>query len=218
MERMDDLQHKGLILFQDDDYARFSADALKLLGFLRLKQSDRVVELGSGTGVICVLGADVTGAAFTGVERQERLVALAQKSAAYNRQQIHFVHADLRDAPDLLGRGAFTAAVANSPFFTSGERSENSSAAQSRHAENDTLDVFLSAAFHLLDNGGRLFMIYPASELTELICSLRAHRLEPKRLRFVAAAPEKEAARVLMEAKKLGKAGLVVEPTGLMQD
>jgi len=218
MERMDDLQHKGLMLFQDGDYARFSADALKLLGFLRLRKSDRVVELGSGTGVICVLGSDTTGAAFTGVEQQERLVALAQKSAAYNRQQIRFVHADVRDAPDLLGRGTFTAAVTNPPFFTSGERSENTSAAQARHAQNGTLALFLSAAFQLLDNGGRLFMIYPAAELAELICSLRVYRLEPKRLRFVAAAPEKEAARVLVEAKKLGKAGLVVEPTILMQD
>lgn len=215
---MDDLQHKGLMLFQDDDYARFSADALKLLGFLRLKKSDRVVELGSGTGVICVLGADTTGAAFTGVEQQERLVALAQKSAAYNRQQIRFVHADVRDAPDLLGHGAFTAVVTNPPFFTSGDRSENASAAQSRHAENDTLDVFLSVAFQLLDNGGRLFIIYPAAELAELICSLRAHRLEPKRLQFVAFASGKEATRILTEAKKLGKAGLTIEQTILMQD
>lgn len=215
---MDDLQHNGLVLFQDDVYARFSADALKLLDFLRLKKADRVVELGSGTGVICVLGADVSGAAFTGVERQERLVALARKSAAYNRQDIRFVQADVRDAPDLLGRGTFTAAVTNPPFFTDGERSENASAALSRHADGGTLDEFLSAAFQLLDNGGRLFVVYPAAALAGLIVSLRAHRLEPKRLRFIVSAPGGEAVRVLAEAKKLGRAGLTVEPAVLMQE
>jgi len=29
MERLDDLQHNGLMLYQDTDYERFNADALK---------------------------------------------------------------------------------------------------------------------------------------------------------------------------------------------
>jgi tRNA1(Val) A37 N6-methylase TrmN6 len=217
MERMDDLQHNGLVLFQDGDYARFSADALLLLDFLRLKQNDRVVELGSGTGVICVLGKDIFGSEFTGVERQERLVALSQKSAAYNRQEIRFVQADVQNAPDLLGRGVFTAAVTNPPYFRTGDRSGNASAALSRHEGGGTLDVFLSAAFQMLDNGGTLFIVYPAAALTELICSLRAHRLEPKKLRFACSVPGGKVVRVLVAAKKLGNPGLIVEPTVPMQ-
>ena len=217
MERLDDLQHNGLMLYQDTDCARFSADALLLLRFLRLKKGERVVELGSGTGVICVLGTDVFGARFTGVERQARLVELSQKSAARNGQDIRFVNADVTEAPDLLGRGAFTAAVMNPPYFTSGEQSGNASAAFSRHAAQGALGAFLDAAFQLLDNGGRLFIIYPADELTELLCALRERRLEPKRMRFVCAKPGKEALRVLVEAKKLGRAGLVVEAMEVLE-
>ena len=142
---------------------------------------------------------------------------LSQKSAAQNGQEIRFVCADVSDAPELLGRGAFTAAVMNPPYFTSGERSGNVSAALSRHAAKDALGTFLDAAFQLLDNGGRLFMVYPASELTELLCALRARRLEPKRMRFVCAKPGGEALRVLVEAKKLGQAGLVVETMEVLE-
>lgn len=212
MERLDDLQHNGLMLYQDTDYACFNADALWLCSFLRLGARDNVVELGSGTGVICVLGADNTKASFTGVERQKRLVELAQKSAAYNRQQIRFLEADVAQASERLGRGQFTAAVMNPPYFTSGEQSESASRCLARHDAGDSLAAFLAAAFALVKNGGKLFIVYPASALSELYAALLNARFQPKRMRFVHTKPEEPALRVLIEAKKDSKAGLVVEP------
>ncbi|MEA4871159.1 MAG: methyltransferase [Christensenella sp.] len=212
MERMDDLQHNGLVLYQDTDYACFNADALLLTGFLRLTQRDTVAELGSGTGVVCVLGADNTGARFTGVERQACLVELAQKSVAKNGQEIRFLCADVADAPELLGRGAFSAVVMNPPYFTSGEESPNRSRSAARHDDGDTLRLFLRAAFQLLNNGGRLFAIYPADALATLINALCTERLEPKRMRPVYSGGQKNALRVLVEAKKHAKPGLMIEP------
>ena len=212
MERLDDLQHNGLMLYQDTQLERFNADALWLCAFLRVGERDTVVELGSGSGVVCVLGADNTGARFTGVERQERLVALAQKSAQYNHQEIRFLCADVAEAPALLGHGAFTAAVMNPPYFTSGEQSENTSRSITRHDAGHTLFSFLSSAFQLLKNGGKLFVIYPANALAELFAALQRTRLEPKRIRFVYSKAGENALRVLVEAKKDGKPGLVVEP------
>lgn len=216
MERLDDLERNGLMLYQDTSYARFGADALLLADFLRLGPRDAVVELGSGTGVICVLGADRSGARFTGVERQQALVCLAKKSAARNGQDIRFVCADVQDAPALLGHGTFTAAAANPPYFETGEHSPNASRALSRHNAKMALETFLTSAFLLLKNGGRLFLVYPASELTNLLCALRAHRLEPKRMRLVCPKEGARPTRVLLEAKKLGGAGLIVEPARLI--
>ena len=212
MERLDDLQHNGLMLYQDTDYERFNADALWLCAFFRASAADRVVELGSGSGVICVLGTDNTGARFTGVERQERLVALAQKSAAYNKQDIRFVCADAADAPALLGHGAFSVAVMNPPYFTSGERSESTARSLARHDAGDTLNVFLSSAFALLKNGGKLFLIYPADALPELMRALEQARFAPKRMKLVYGKAGGNALRVLIEAKKDGKSGLIIEP------
>ncbi|MDD4311498.1 MAG: methyltransferase [Eubacteriales bacterium] len=212
MERLDDLQHNGLMLYQDTEFERFTVDALWLCSFLHAGARDNVVELGSGSGVICVLGADNTSARFTGVERQPGLVALAQKSAQYNHQQICFVCADVADAPDLLGRGTFTAAVMNPPYFTSGDASENRSRRLTRHDAGDNLAKFLSAAFALLKNGGTLFLIYPADALAELFAALESARFAPKRMRLVYTKPGDRALRVLVEAKKHGKHGLVIEP------
>lgn len=212
MERLDDLQHNGLMLYQDTDFERFNADALWLCAFLRASKSDRVVELGSGSGVICVLGADNTGASFTGVERQARLVELAQKSAAHNKQDIRFVCADVADAPVIMGHGTFTIAVMNPPYFRSGERSEHEERSLARHDAGDTLAVFLTSAFSLLKNGGKLFLIYPADALAELMHALEHARFAPKRMKLVYTKASEPALRVLIEAKKDGKPGLVIEP------
>ena len=111
MIRRDDLQHEGLVLYQDDALPRFDADAVHLAHFLRLRRGERAIDLGCGTGVLCVLGAAFTGAAFTGVDIEPRLVALARRSAKENGQDIAFLTLDARDAPARLGHGAFDAAV-----------------------------------------------------------------------------------------------------------
>ncbi len=218
MVRMDDLQYNDLVLYQDTDYARFNADALKLCAFLRLGPADRVVELGSGTGVICVLGERKTGASFTGVERQAHLVELAQKSARQNNQAIRFLAADVARVPTLLGRGEFTAVVMNPPYFETGEPSPNASVAAARHGAAQARECFLDAAFQLLNNGGKLFLIDSADTLADLMTALRAHRLEPKRMQFLYTKPNAPAKRVLIEAKKLGRPGLVVEPPDWLQE
>ena len=212
VERLDDLQHNGLMLYQDTESERFSADALWLCAFLRAGKADCVVELGSGSGVICVLGADNTGARFTGVERQEHLVELSQKSAAYNEQNIRFICSDAADAPSILGHGAFTIAVMNPPYFTSGERSESKTRSLARHDAGDTLNVFLTSAFLLLKNGGKLFLIYPADALPELMRALERARFSPKRMKLIYSKVGGNALRVLIEAKKDGRPGLMIEP------
>ena len=95
MERLDDLQHNGLMLYQDTDYERFNADALWLCAFLRASKADRVVELGSGSGVICVLGADNTSARFTGVSGR-RAWSNSRKGARHTTSRTFALSARMR--------------------------------------------------------------------------------------------------------------------------
>lgn len=211
MLRTDDLQFQGLQIIQDGNGACFSEDAVLLSDFLRLTPRDSAVDLGAGNGIISILGAAKTGARFTGVECDAAQCALARRSAELNKQEITFCCMDVADAPGALGRGVFSAAVMNPPYFVCGDPADNPARALARHAAAETLDRFLGAAFQLLNNGGRLFLSYPAAQLTDLICSLRKNRLEPKRLRPALPDASGVPQRVLVEAKKLGKPGLVWE-------
>ena len=69
-----------------------------------------------------------------------------------------------------------------------------------------------------LKNGGKLFVIYPASALSALFFALQQARFEPKRMRLVYSKAGGNALRVLIEAKKDGKPGLVIEPALIAEE
>lgn len=213
MRRTDDLQYRGLVLLQDTELPCFSEDSVRLVNFLRLRERDRVIDLGSGSGLLSVLGQGKTGAAFVGVEKQAALVALAKESAAINGQEIPFYEMDVADAPAFFGHGSFTAAVTNPPYFTAGPVSAEENRAAARHGDAETLSVFFRAAFLLLNNGGKLFACYPAERMCDLFCALRSARLEPKRAALVAPSAGKAPRLILVEAQKDAKPGIRWETT-----
>ena len=73
-------------------------------------------------------------------------------------------------------------------------------------------NAFLASAFSLLKNGGKLFLIYPADALAELMHALEHARFAPKRMKLVYTTAGEPALRVLIDSKKDGKPGLVIEP------
>ena len=102
------------------------------------------------------------------------------------------------------------------PYFESGEPSPNASVAAARHGAVQAREAFLSAAFQLLNNGGRLFLIEQATALADVTAALRAHRLEPKRLSFVKNKPDAAPWLFLVEAQKNRRTGLRIEPDVLI--
>jgi hypothetical protein len=120
MERLDDLQHNGLMLYQDTELERFTVDALWLCSFLRAGARDNVVELGPAAGLSAYSARTTPARASRAVERQPGLVDARAKERVVEPSGYPVLCADVAQAPDLLGRGTFTSAVMNPPYFTSG--------------------------------------------------------------------------------------------------
>ena len=205
MIRRDDLQCDGLVLFQDTEQNCFSEDAVLLANYIKISPSSRAIDLGTGNGVIAILAAHKTGAQFVGIDIQQSQIELATRSSKENRQEIEFRTMRVQDAPKEYGSGVFDCVVMNPPYFASGDRSSNDSKRISRHADPEqNLDSFLCSASKLLRYGGKVFAIYPLFWLTDLLCGMRERGMEPKRLKIVGD-------RVLVEGKKGGKSGIIVE-------
>jgi predicted RNA methylase len=74
----------------------------------------RILDIGSGVGKFCIVGALATGAEFVGVERREELVAVARAAAwGLGTPRATFVHASI-DAFSLAG---FNGIYLYNPFF-----------------------------------------------------------------------------------------------------
>lgn len=212
-ERLDDLQYKNLFIIQKPETHRFGTDAVLLANFVRANAKTRLIDMGCGTGILSILINGRTGAKVTAIDIQPDMVDMTARSAEYNGQSgILAMELDLRRAPEALGHGSFDAAVCNPPYFTAGAHSPAQSRAIASHQLTCTLLDVAAAAFKLLKNGGNLFICYPAAGLAEAIATLVAQRLAPKRLCLVADNPDAAPYLALIEAKKHGKPGLIMEP------
>ena len=108
MERIDDLQLKGLKIIQDTDLFCFGTDAVLLADFVKLKKNSRVADLGTGMGILPLLlfgrRQDIT---VKGLELQKALYDLACRSVELNglEANIEMINGDICSAAKLLGTG-----------------------------------------------------------------------------------------------------------------
>ena len=79
-----------------------------------------------------------------------------------------------------------------------------------RSEEFCTLDQLCAAAGYLVKNGGRFALCHRPERLADIICSLRAHGLEPKRLVLLSHSPKHAPSLLLVEAVKQGRPGVEV--------
>lgn len=215
--RLDDLQYKGLFLYQRADLPCFSQDSVLLAAFADLTPHDRAVDLGAGTGALALLCGARTGAQFCCVEREAALCALLRQTMEYNTLRIPVYETDWAQAPGMIGYGGFTAVLCNPPYYAEGTQSPDPLRAKARGGA-DVFEGAAQSAAWLLKNGGRLYMSYPAGQLTDALLTLRRQGLEPKRLRLVAYDAKKPPYLALIMARRGGKPGLAVEPALLLKD
>ncbi|MGI6519185.1 MAG: tRNA1(Val) (adenine(37)-N6)-methyltransferase [Bacillota bacterium] len=217
-ERLDDLQRSGLVIIQNPAGFRFSMDAVLLSEFATVRRRDRVVDLGTGTGVIPLLvWARRQPVEIVGIEILEEMADMASRSVRINdlSDKIRIVHGDLRDALDVFGAGSFDVALSNPPYIRvdQGTLSPEDHLSVAKHEVSCTLHDVVNVAAGLVKPRGRVAMVHRSSRLADLLSAMRAANLEPKRLRLVQARAGAPPMMVLVEAIKDVKAGLEVMPT-----
>jgi len=140
---------------------------------------------------------------------------MAERSVTMNKleHQIQMILGDLRDIHTRLGQGQYDVVTVNPPYMPvpAGEQNINPHYAAARHEIHSTLEDVVIASERLLRNRGKLAMVHRASRFVDICCTMRQHRLEPKRVRFVHSRKDEEASMVLIEAMKEGKPGLRIE-------
>ncbi len=217
-ERIDDLQYKGLRLIQKKDGFCFGVDAVLLANFADIRKNDRVLDMGTGTGIIAVLIAAKTAAAsVTGLEIQAEMSEMAMRSIKLNglEEKMKIVCGDIKNAAELFGPSKFEAVVTNPPYMNKGGGLLNPSdtIAVSRHELLCTLEDVISAGGRLLVPGGRFAMVHRPERLADILVLMRSCGVEPKYLRFVHPSPYKKPNMVLIRGARGGKPQLkVLEP------
>lgn len=222
-ERIDDLHICDYKIIQNPKCFCFGMDAVLLCDFTKVKEGEKVIDLGTGTGIIPILlEAKTLGAEFTGIEIQEASVEMALRSVHMNNQQnkINIIEGDIKEADSLFPLSSFDVITCNPPYMDTGKGlvNEHSPKAIARHEIYCTLDDVIRVASKLATVGGRFYMVHKPHRLIEIVEVLKKYKLEPKRIRFVHAYKHKDANMVLIEAVRNGKPMVKIERPLIIYD
>ena len=215
-ERVDELQRNGYRIIQKEGAFCFGMDAVLLSGFARVKEGERMLDLGTGTGIIPILlEAKTKGEHFTGLEIQAESVDMARRSVQLNdlSEKISIVEGDIKEAPAIFGKASFDVVTTNPPYMTGshGLLNPHMPKAIARHEVLCTLEDVIRSASELLEEGGRFYMVHRPFRLAEIMNVMTKYRLEPKRMKLVYPYVEREPNMVLLEGLKGGRSRITVE-------
>ncbi len=202
---------------------RFSIDAVLLAAFSAPEAKDRIVDLGTGCGIMpLILGHRYPAVNITGIEIQPELAELAAENVVANglKERAIIIRKDLRLLSIQDVGGPMDLVISNPPYRKgrSGRINPNSQRAVARHEILATLQDVTDAAARLLGIGGRFAIVYPAERITDLLTSLRSAGIEPKHIQVVHAKAHAPGRLVLVSGIKGGRPGAAVhEPLVIYQ-
>ena len=205
------------------DIHTFGTDAFLLYDFANIRHRESACDLCSGCGIIPLLMLrEAKQHPVTAVEIQPDACELIQKGIELSQLEgkLNVLNQDLKQLRENIEAGAFDLITVNPPYFPvgSGYDCEDEPHRLIRSEVGCTLEDIVFQSAWLLRSGGRMCMCHRPERLTDIICSMRANKIEPKRLRFVAKNENSAPWLVLIEGKKDAKASLSTEKTLYMND
>lgn len=204
-------------MFCQSEHFKLGTDSVLLADFVNIGSRRKGIDLGCGSGILplLLLNRDER-LCMTGLEINPEAAEAARDNLTANglSGRGSVVVGDIRRAKELFKSGEFDFVVANPPYFAegSGRQSPDDAKAAARTETACTLDDVCRAAAYLCRTGGVFCLVHRAERLCDVLCALRGHGLEPKRLRTVSHDAKKEPSLVLIEARRGGAAGLKLMP------
>lgn len=216
-ERIDDLEYKGLRIIQNTEGFCFGIDSVLLTDFAKeIKPSSKVIDLGSGTGIIPILlSAKTKNTNFIGIEIQEDVAEMASRSIELNHleNRIKIENDSISNLKAKYEKGSFDVVTTNPPYkkLNTGLVNENSQKLISRHEITASLEDFIEITSYLLKDFGEFYMVHRPDRLVDIIYLMRYYNIEPKKIRFVYPNRQKPTNLILIKGVKCGKPFLKYE-------
>lgn len=194
---------------------RFSIDAILLAALPRPKPGDRIMDIGTGCGILPILLAfrypDIQ---ILGIELQGTLAKIAEKNVTANHMQdrITVLNHDIRYLKNEMIGGTVDWIISNPPYRSanSGRINPNAERAQARHEIHLNIQDLIQNAQKFLRTGGHFAVIYPCERMVDLFYEMRKAGIEPKWVQSIHSHQADAAKLMLVQGRMRGNPGLKV--------
>ena len=223
-ERIDDLEYKGLKIIQNKDGFCFGIDSILLSDFAKnIKKEARVLDLGTGTGIIATLLCEKTELSeITGIEVQEEVADMAKRSIQLNHLEDRFkiIQDNILNLNNHFEKNTFDVIVTNPPYKKkeTGIQNEDIRKLISRHEVEANIEDFIKISKDMLKDKGEFYIVYRPERLVDLLTLMRKYKIEPKKIRFVYSNVNAVSKLVLVQGVKNARPFLKLEPNLYIYD
>lgn len=225
-ERLDILKREDIHIIQSPTVFSFSLDAVLLADFAEVprKRKAKIVDFCSGNGAVAFLLTGKTMNPVVGVEIQEQLVDMAERTVQLNdlHEQVSFLHTDINTVTQFIQPDSVDVITCNPPYFKdipTSTKNDRTAYTIARHEVMLNMTQLMQQTSALLKMNGKAYFVHRPDRLLEMLDTMRANRLAPKKLRFIYPRVGKEANMILLEGIKDGKEdGLRVLPPLYVHD
>jgi tRNA1(Val) A37 N6-methylase TrmN6 len=194
-------------IIQKREGYRFNIDSLLLVDFLNIKSSGKIIDIGTGSGIIPILiSLKYKNLKLYALEVQEDLFDIAKRNFQINNVNVQIALGNVKDVKKIYTHQYFDYVVINPPYFKEG----NYKNIQEKIARSEALaklEDFIYGSWYLLKNKGKLYLINITERFSETISLLKKYNLQPKRYRFIHPSINEKATHFLVEASKNAKEG-----------
>ena len=223
-ERIDDLEYKGLKIIQNKGGFCFGIDSILLSDFAKdIKKGAKVLDLGTGTGIIATLLCGKTQLSeITGIEVQKEVYEMAKRSIQLNHLEDRFkiIQDNILNLNNHFEKNTFDAIVTNPPYKKkeTGVQNEDTRKLISRHEIEANLEDFIKISKDMLKDKGEFYIVYRPERLVDLLSLMRKYKIEPKKIRFVYSNVNAVSKLVLVQGVKNARPFLKLEPNLYIYD
>ena len=182
-----------------------AVDSLQLIVNSRKHKEFRVLDIGTGSGLIALMLAQRTCA----VDSLQLTVGIdaidvdegAVEQATYNFEQSPWVeqlHAYQSSLQEWHSAIKYDLIVSNPPYFQASLKNPDSQRATARHTDTLSYTALIQHAARLLQEDGTLALVLPFEAKEDIVALAEAHALYPTQITHVHSKPGKPAKRLLI--------------------
>lgn len=197
---------------------KIGTDAVLLSAWVNTENTNRILDIGTGSGIIAMMMAVRTGATIDAIEPDKgsadeagenfRNSPFADKLNIYHQDIASFA-AKTESKYDLI--------ISNPPFFINDMRPENSRRKQARHSDNLSFSELCSHSKNLLKEGGRFCLVLPYYESKIFLTEAGKQGLFLNKRTLIFPKPCKEPNRVNLELSNI-KTATINEEKFIIRD
>jgi len=201
---MSSFQFKQFVIQHDRSSMKVGTDAVLLGAWAEVEGKSRILDIGSGSGILSLMMAQRTSAQIVGVDMDfpsvEEAILNAENSVW--GQRIQFQHTSIQQFCVEANRSSFDLIISNPPFFVNSLKSPLDRRNHSRHTDTLSFEELVRSVLYCLTENGSFAVILPYISYEQMENQCRQSQLFCYRKLWIRPKEGKKINRVLLQFKQ----------------